>query len=354
MPNPDRAATQRVKISTAEDTAVPSVTDPYLREQLELRQNELKAAISAADASQQGAASAPLAKMLQEVDAAVERMDAGTYGICDLCHDTIEKERLIADPLATLCLDHLSAPEQRALERDLELASVIQRGLLPQPNVRLRDWQIHYRYRPAGMVSGDYCDVIAPSNDSAKPVFLVGDVSGKGVAAALLMSHLHAMFRSLSAMELGLDRLLETANRLFCESTVAGQFATLICVRAIEPGEIEVASAGHLPAILVTRTGAKRIGATGLPLGMFSKGQYGVQRVQLDSGDSLLLFTDGISEASGPSNAEYGIERISAVAEKQRGLAPSAMAAACLEDVERYSGGSRQADDQTLMVIQRL
>jgi phosphoserine phosphatase RsbU/P len=354
MPNPDSAATQRVKISATEEPTVPGVTDPYLREQLEIRRAELKAAIAAPGATEPQSSPAPLVKLLQEVDAAVERMEAGTYGICDLCHDTIEKERLIADPLTTLCLDHLSAPEQRALERDLELASAIQRGLLPQANLRLRDWQIHYRYKPAGMVSGDYCDVISATGDDAKPIFLLGDVSGKGVAAALLMSHLHAMFRSLSAMDLSLDRLIETANRLFCESTLAGQYATLICGRVTEAGEIEVASAGHLPALLVTRTGVKQIGATGLPLGMFGKGQYAIRRVQLEPGDSLLFFTDGISEASGPSSAEYGIERIALIAEKQRALAASAMAAACLEDVERYTGGSRQIDDQTLMVIQRV
>jgi phosphoserine phosphatase RsbU/P len=353
MSDPDSAAVQKVQISQAEATTMAGITDPYLREQLELRRSELKAAVSAASVAERDSSAAPLARLLQEVDSAVQRMEAGTYGICDVCHDTIEKERLIADPLTTLCLDHLTGEEQRALERDLELASRIQRGLLPQADTRLRDWQIHYRYKPAGVVSGDYCDVISTTGDGGRPIFLLGDVSGKGVAAALLMSHLHAMFRSLSAIGLELDKLLEVANRLFCESTLAGQYATLICGRISQPGEIEVASAGHVPALLVTRADVQQIGATGLPLGMFSTGGYAVQRVRLDPGDSLVLFTDGILEARGPSGEEYGIDKLSRAAGKWRGLAPGDIATACLGDVERHSASARLADDQTLMVVQR-
>ena len=90
-------------------------------------------------------------------------MDEGTYGICDVCHGSVEKDRLIADPLVRLCLDHLTSEEQRALERDLELAAQVQRGLLPKSDVRYRDWRVHYLYRPAGIVSGDYCDLIPGS-----------------------------------------------------------------------------------------------------------------------------------------------------------------------------------------------
>ena len=75
-------------------------------------------------------------------------MDEGTYGICPACNDTVERDRLLADPLVKLCLDHLSSDEQRALERDLELAARVQRGLLPRTEVGFRDWRVHYRYIP--------------------------------------------------------------------------------------------------------------------------------------------------------------------------------------------------------------
>jgi phosphoserine phosphatase RsbU/P len=352
MPEPDSAATQTARIPEAKPKPMAGVTDPYLRGQLEKRSAALTAAISSAPATEAPAA-ARLIELLQEVDSAIRRMDEGRYGICDDCQGTVEKERLLSDPLVRLCLDCLSSDEQRALERDLELASQVQRGLLPQTDAQFGDWRVHYRYKPAGIVSGDYCDLIPPANEDGKLIFLLGDVSGKGVAASLLMTHLHAMFRSLASIGLELDKLLEIANRLFCESTIAGQYATLVCGRASKTGEIEIASAGHLPVLLVSRDGVKQIGATGLPLGMFATSRHTVRKIRLEPRDSLLLFTDGISEARDLAGNEYGIGGLSLAAGGRHAWASKDLVTACLEDVERYSVGVRQADDQTLMAIHR-
>ncbi len=354
MPESDSAATQTARISYREAKTVPAIVDPYIREQLEKRRDEIKLLLSSIPASEPAATTAPFVELLEEVDSAVQRMDAGTYGICDVCHDTVEKDRLIADPLTRLCLDHLSSDEQRALERDLELASQVQRGLLPQSDAEFRDWRIHYQYKPAGMVSGDYFDLLSPASDDGGLIFLLGDVSGKGVAASLLMTHLHAMFRSLASMDMELGKLLEMANRLFCQSTTAGQYATLVCGRAGRSGEIEIASAGHAPALVISPNGVKQIGSTGLPLGLFSTSRYTVCGVRLDPRDSLLLFTDGISEANNAAGREYGIDELSLAIGARHGWPPKELVAACLGDVQRHSAGVRQADDQTLMAIQRL
>jgi phosphoserine phosphatase RsbU/P len=330
-----------------------AVSDPYLREQLEKRRDSLKIAISTIRPAEGPASSAPFLKLLDEVELALRRMDDGTYGICDMCHDSVEKERLIADPLTRLCLDHLSSEEQRALERDLELAAGVQRGLLPQTDFRFRDWRVHYFYRPAGIVSGDYCDLISNPGDNAGLIFLLGDVSGKGVAASMLMTHLHAMFRALAGASLPLERLLGMANRLFCESTTAGQFATLVCGRAGRGGEIEIASAGHFPVLLASKNNVRHLEATGLPLGLFSTSEYSVHRVKLEPGDSLLLYTDGISEAMNAFGAEFGLDGLSRSAVGGHGREPKDLVAACVADVERHCSGRRQADDQTLMAVHR-
>src|SRR6204780_424940 len=288
-----------------------------------------------------------------DVEAALHRMDDGTYGICTECHDSVEKDRLLADPLVRLCLDHLTSDEQRALERDLELASRVQRGLLPRTDLRHGDWLVPFQYKPAGMVSGDYCDLIPPAAADGELVFLLGDVAGKGVAASLLMTHLHAMFRSLSGVGLELDGLLERANHVFCESTIAGQYATLICGRAGGFGELEIASAGHFPALVVEKNGVRKIASTGVPLGMFAKSRYTIERGLLEPGDSLILYTDGISEAANTKGEEYGVGRIMRVAGERHGWVPQELLAACLKDVNSFSSGARQADDQTMMVIHR-
>lgn len=258
---------------------------------------------------------------------------------------------LVSDPLMQLALGCLSSDDQRALERDLALASQVQRQLLPRPDLRFSDWQIHYQYNPAGIVSGDYCDLIPPTTTDGKLMFLLGDVSGKGVAASLLMTHLHATFRTLASMDLELQTLLGIANRLFCESTSAGQYATLVCGRASTTGEVEIVSAGHLPVLLVTRHGVKELNATGIPLGIFSTSTYTVHRTQIRPGDSLFLFTDGVSEAYDPSGCEYGIGGLARSAGERYGWAADELVSGCREDVERYSHGARPTDDQTLLAI---
>ena len=358
MPKSDSAATQMARISPVETEPMSAISDPYLREQLEKRRESLKIAISTIPPAEASSTSAPFLKLLDDVEGALRRMDDGTYGICDACHYPVEKDRLLANPLERLCIDHLSSEEQRALERDLELASRVQRGLLPHSDFGFRDWRVHYFYRPAGIVSGDYCDLIhGPgqnrANEDASLIFLLGDVSGKGVAASMLMTHLHAMFRALSGMGLALDALLDTANRMFCESTIAGQFATLVCGRAGRGGEIEIASAGHFPVLLSSKAGVTNLEATGLPLGLFSTSRYTVHRVRLEPGDSLLLYTDGISEAKDRSGEDFGHGGLTRAAAGRYSWTPKDLVAACMADLEKHCSGGRQLDDQTLMVIQR-
>ncbi len=326
---------------------MPHVGDDYLREQLIERRRRLAAAVTAS------ARSAEIQLLVAEVDGALDRMEKGAYGLCDVCHEDIEKPRLIADPLARVCLDHLSPPQRRALEEDLHLAARIQQALLPPQNLALDGWQVHYQYQPAGPVSGDYCDVIVGGKESGDLFFLLGDVSGKGVAASMLMTQLHAMFRSLITVGLPLDRLVAMANSIFCESTTAGQYATLVCGRAARSGVVELSSAGHVPALLVRDAEVARVESTGFPLGMFGESRFDVHRLQLAPGESLLLYTDGVTEARGASQSEYGVERLTRFAGERRALSPQALAAACLTDVAAFRGHAQPTDDVTLMILRR-
>ncbi len=324
-----------------------AISDEFLRAQLEERRQKLETAIASSGES------APVVQLLQEVDSALERMEKGSYGICETCHDSIEKERLIADPLVRFCLDHLTSEQQRALERDLELASRIQRALLPKQNLQYAGWQVHYHYETTGPVSGDYCDLIHPDNGTGELYFLLGDVSGKGVAASMLMTQLHAMFRSLISVGLPLDQLVGLANRVFCESTMAGQYATLVCGKASQSGDVQISSAGHLPSLLVRKGGVSSIGATGVPLGMFQTGQYPAKTTKLERGDTLFLYTDGLSEARDRAGDEYGIGRLVKFVGERHTLSPDALTAACLKEVKSFASGTSRTDDLTIMAIRR-
>ena len=315
----------------------------FLQNQLEARKQRLEQAIALAPQN------SSLAGLLQQVDAALQRMDKGTFGFCEKCHDTIEQDRLLSDPLVRYCLDHLSGTELAALQRDLDLASDIQRNLLPRPGLLAGGWETSYHYAPLGPVSGDYCDLI-PSDGQL--FFALGDVSGKGVAASMLMAQLHALFRSLTGLALPLGQIVTQANRVFCESALAGQYATLVCGQAKPTGEVEIHNAGHLPAIVVGRGGVLRIESTGLPLGMFLEGDFSATRLQMEPGDTLFLYTDGLSEARN-SDDEYGVDRVAHLARQQAGRTPSELIAACLNDLRVFAGPEAQQDDLSLLAIRR-
>jgi sigma-B regulation protein RsbU (phosphoserine phosphatase) len=324
-----------------------AITDPFLQSQLEERKRRLEGALVG------NPENLSLSQLLKEVDLALDRMERGAYGICEECHDSIESDRLLADPLVRLCLDHLSAPQRRRLEEDLELASRVQQGLLPPRSLRAHGWWAHYHYEPLGVVSGDYCDLIASETGAEGLLFLLGDVSGKGVAASLLMTHLHAMFRSLASVGLPLAEMMRRANRLLCESTAAGQFATLVCGRANPSGEVEISSAGHCPVLALHNGEVARFESTGMPLGMFCDGDYPTQLTRLEPGDSLFLFTDGASEARDASGDEYGVDRLAKLIGCQGTLAPEALAAACLKELRNFSLGAPKTDDLTLLILRR-
>jgi sigma-B regulation protein RsbU (phosphoserine phosphatase) len=315
----------------------------FLHSQLEERKRRLEAAIALAPQN------AGLAGLLREVDSALARMDKGSYGLCQECFESIEQDRLLADPLVRYCLDHLTQPQRAELQRDLDLASQVQRNLLPQPDLRAGGWETSYHYAPVGPVSGDYCDLI-PSDGQL--FFVLGDVSGKGVAASMLMTQLHALFRSLTGMALPLGQIVTQANRVFCESALAGQYATLVCGQAKPNGEVEIHNAGHWPAIVAGRGGVLRIESTGLPLGMFCEAQFSATRVQLEAGDTLFLYTDGLSEARSADD-EYGVDRVTRLVRQHAARPPAELIAACLDDLRTFSNGSDRLDDLTLLAIRR-
>jgi sigma-B regulation protein RsbU (phosphoserine phosphatase) len=291
-----------------------------------------------------------ITRLLEEVDAALRRMDDGIYGICEVCHEPIEAEVLLSDPVSRFCLGDLTPKEQQALENDLQLAAQIQRGLLPQSKQTIHGWQVAYHYQPAGVVSGDYCDFIDGDNESLH--FVLGDVSGKGVAASMLMAHLHAMFRTLVSIKLPLDKMVEQASRVFCESTLPTQYATLVCGHADGNGTVEICNAGHLPPLHRHRSGVRQVDATGLPVGIFGTETFQVTKVEMEKGDLLFLYTDGLSETTDAHGNEYGAERLAKLIDEHRDLAPADLIDLCRMDQHAF-GKKRQADDLTLMAVQR-
>ena len=323
--------------------ASTAVGDTY-RPQLLERRAQLRAAAGSVSAGY-------LDELITEIDAALGKIDGGSYGLCETCHDPIEADRLEQNPLVRFCLDHLSQAELLAHQQDLDLATQIQSKLLPPADIALENWDTHYRYQPAGAVGGDYCALIV-LGDGKSLFFVVGDVAGKGVAASLLMTHLSAIFRSLISLDLSLAEVVSRANRLFCEGTAPAHYATLVCGRAT-PNGVELCNAGHCPPLLLRRDGTERLDSTGLPLGLFCGGQYTVRRLSLGAGDSLVLYSDGITEAQDPLDTEFEEERLIRSLREHVEHGIGAMANGVLRQVNQFRQARPPGDDMTLLIVRR-
>jgi sigma-B regulation protein RsbU (phosphoserine phosphatase) len=325
--------------------AVPEPLRKVLHDQLEHRRERLQSMLSVDEAPR-------LVALLKQVDAAIHRVEAGTWGICEQCHDHIDDDQLLIDPLACFCLNHLPPAQMDVLQQDLELASRIQARLLPRRNYECDGWNAAFHYRPHGPVSGDYCDLIDGPDDTL--YFVLGDVSGKGVAASMLMTNLSAMFRTLIPLGVPLPQIVERVNRVFCESTLPMQFATIICGRTACDGTLELCNAGHNSALICGKGGLSLIESSSLPLGLFPDAPFSSTTFKLEPGQAIVLCTDGISEAQNAAGEEYGVRRLSEAMAHRVGDCAEKLVAACVEHWTAFRAGSTSFDDETLLILQRL
>jgi sigma-B regulation protein RsbU (phosphoserine phosphatase) len=293
-----------------------------------------------------------LARLLSKLDAAIGELQSGTWGICRTCHETVSSEEMETHPLLSVCLECMSAEQKNELERDLESAARVQRSLLPPVSLNHDGWQVEHLWEPFGMVSGDHVDIVRPAADSEPLHLLLGDVAGKGLAASLLQSQLHALFRALATTKTTLAGLLGSANRLFHESTEPGFFATLVVARLFPDGRAVFANAGHPRPLLSDRRGVRPIDDASLPLGTIGDVDYTEHEIRLQPGDTLFLYTDGLTE-TWRNGVEYGVGRAAAALRRAGHLPLREMLAACRGDLERFAEGSRRGDDLTMVAVRR-
>jgi len=289
-----------------------------------------------------------ISRLLGEVDAALTRFESGGFGVCVDCHGAVEPDRLLNDPLMTVCIGCLTDKQRSSLESDLQLAADIQRGLLPRSGIACDHWNVDFAYHPASIVSGDYVDIIERGNEF---FFILGDVSGKGMAASLLMSNLHAIFHSLVPTGMPLDELMARANHLLCESSLANQYATLVLGKANRQGDVEITNAGHLPPVLIKNGMIGELNHSGLPLGMFCSAEFEVNKVKLDSGDSLFLFTDGVTETMNDAGAEYGTLGLFEAINAALDPTPTGRIQHSLSHIDGFRGSAPRHDDLTILAL---
>lgn len=248
---------------------------------------------------------------------------------------------------------HLQALEKERLEREMHLAAEIQRQILPQGAPQVDGYQVVGWYRPARQVGGDYYDLFHMRGDRLGVV--LGDVSGKGMPAALMVSILHSALRLLlDQADLGPD-LLERLNRHILESSTPNKFITMMLSELdLATGAYHYLNAGHNPGLLLRRDGrVEELGSSGVPLGLLPGSRYQSRTVPLEPGDLVCLYSDGITEAESPTEEEFGTDRLLDLLREHQDRPLQELLDAIPAAVTRFSQGRPQGDDQTLVLLRR-
>lgn len=239
------------------------------------------------------------------------------------------------------------------VQEELSLAREIQGNLLPKEAPRPPGYDIAGKSVPAKEVGGDYFDFLLL--DRPRLGFCLGDVSGKGLPAALLMANLQAAIRGQALAATSPVSCLEKVNTLLFRSTSPEKFATLFfgCLDT-EAHHIHYCNAGHnYPLLLRTGGGTQRLSAGGLALGCLESFPFEESRAELAPGDRLIVFSDGVSEAVNADDEEFGEERIAEVAAADPGATAAELIEKILREVGRHAAGRAQHDDMTLVVVKR-
>jgi len=260
--------------------------------------------------------------------------------------ETLATDAAIAIENARLYRETL---EKARLDQELRIAAEIQQGLLPEPRYVGKGIEVVGASIPCRSIGGDLFEYIdLPSGDFG---FALGDVAGKGPPAALLTAALQGMFMAHAASEGGPAATLSRVNQALMRRAVQNRFVTIAYGIISAAGRLTYCNAGHNPPMLFTRGSVLRLEQGGMVLGLFGHAQFAQATLQLDPGDVLVVFSDGVSEATDVAGEEFGDDRILSCIGANLHLDPAALLEQLLAAVRQFSEGTIQRDDVTALVL---
>jgi phosphoserine phosphatase RsbU/P len=252
----------------------------------------------------------------------------------------VENARLFASARAKSRLDH-----------EIEIASQIQHQLLPKTLPNLPDVAVAGSTLSCHSVGGDCFDVIELGG--GRHGFFVGDVAGKGISAALLATLLQGVFFTTAAMDISLPGVFSRVNTYLCERSAEERYATVFYGVLDKMGRFEYVNAGHVPPLLRRKSGAlEALGSANFPVGMFPEAEYESARVTLQPGDFLVIYSDGVSEATNTRNELFEEGRLRQTLEAFGGESVEELAQSIRDGVKAFTQGAAQSDDITVLAIQ--
>ena len=259
--------------------------------------------------------------------------------------------------IAAVRIEHarLAVVERRRelLEKELTQAADIQMGCIPERPPRVPGYELAGATAPSRTVGGDYFDYVQRSD--GKLVFVIADVAGKGMPAALLVMNLQARIQALAETADDLGRTIFRLNRMIKEVCPSNRFITCF-LALLDPatGEMQWANAGHEPGIVLRRNGAtERLGAGGPPLGVFSDVAHRTEKCVIEAGDRLLLVTDGVTEARNPRGEDFGAKRVERLLVEHFNRGVEDLVRELNRAIERWTGDSSIHDDATVVALRR-
>jgi serine phosphatase RsbU (regulator of sigma subunit)/catechol 2,3-dioxygenase-like lactoylglutathione lyase family enzyme len=303
--------------------------------------------VRAADGQDSSAAAAEPAPIWGGVFARFKDPDGNSFSLVsfdEVTHEIEAHRRAVAEKLEA----------ERRVAQELEIAKRVQANLFPQNLPSLSTLEFSGFCLPARHVGGDYYDFLQLGR--GRLGLVIGDISGKGIAAALLMANLQANFRSQCAIAVDEPlRLLSSVNQLFCENTADAAFATVFFAEYDNATRrLRYANCGHLPPLLLHADDSlDRLNATATILGVFKDRDCTLAECQLCPGDTLVLYTDGITESFSPDGEEFGEERLIDVLRQNCSLSCSALRSAIVDQIHHFSPHD-QHDDITLIIAKCL
>jgi len=273
----------------------------------------------------------------------------------------------------------LELADRVVMKRDLEIAKDIQAWLLPGAPLQIPGYQIAYATRPANTVAGDYYDVIlrpgrrssrmssenqsggqseGQSEDKSEDriLFVVADVAGKSIPAAMLMATFQASLRTLSTSGVALAELVAGVNRYACSNSAGGNRFTTAFLAELDAatGDVVYINAGHNVPILRKKSGfVERLEVGGIPVGILAEAPYQSGTARLEPGDWLVIFTDGVVEAVNAKDEEYGEAALLRLVDRESGSAPAELLRSLLAELDRHVGNTPQHDDITCLLLKR-
>jgi phosphoserine phosphatase RsbU/P len=260
--------------------------------------------------------------------------------------------------VASIRVENASLLEERfqrdRMEHELKLATEIQQSFQPSSPPTVEGYEFQGISFSCYEIGGDYYDFIPRQN--GKMLIALGDVSGKGTAAALLMSCLHAAIHAQASAKAELGEIVKNVNVYLSENTPSNRFVTLF-IAELDPatGDIEYINAGHNPPLVARDFNTvEELGSGGFPLGIMPFGEYDLGKMKLEQGEALVIYSDGVSEANNPTGEEYGMDRLGDVIKKNLQRSASGLRDKVESSLSDFSQNTPAGDDITLVIVKRI